>query len=60
MNRATKAQREKVAQFCGVTGASPSVALTCLAQAKWSIPAAVDVYYSSGMAQSVVASRVNL
>ncbi|KDD75809.1 cullin [Helicosporidium sp. ATCC 50920] len=61
MNRATKAQKEKVTQFCGVTGASSSAALGILSRAQWDVAAAINQYYSSGGAGSVRGkSKVNM
>lgn len=45
----SRGQQERVAQFVGVTGSAPRVAQECLQVCQWSVEAAVDYYYSSGM-----------
>ncbi|PSC72336.1 DCN1 2 [Micractinium conductrix] len=42
-------QKERLAQFQGITGADAGVASRCLEAAGWSMEAAIDVYYSNGM-----------
>ncbi|PRW57295.1 DCN1 2 [Chlorella sorokiniana] len=46
MNRA---QKERLAQFVGITGADNSVAQRCLEAAGWSVEAGIEIFYSSGM-----------
>lgn len=46
MNRA---QKERLAQFVGITGADSGVAQRCLEAAGWSVEAGIEVFYSSGM-----------
>lgn len=48
--RLSRSQQERVAQFCGVTGAAARVAQECLQLCEWRTEAAIDYYYSSGMA----------
>lgn len=46
MNRA---QKERLSQFVGITGADSGVAQRCLEAAGWSVEAAIEIFYSSGM-----------
>lgn len=56
MNRLNKAQKDKIAQFRGITGSSEKIATDCLKQTGWSAEAAIDYFYSSGFANSAPAS----
>jgi hypothetical protein len=49
MNRLTKAQKDRVVQFCNVTGAAQGVAAECLQATSWSLERAVDHFYAAGM-----------
>lgn len=49
MNRLTKAQKDRVVQFCNVTGAGQGVAAECLQATSWSLERAVDHFYTSGL-----------
>lgn len=46
MNRLSRAQRDKITQFKGITGANEKVASDCLKSASWSLEAAIEVFYS--------------
>ncbi|KAG2452598.1 hypothetical protein HYH02_002835 [Chlamydomonas schloesseri] len=50
MNRLTKPQKDKITQFRSITGASEKVATDCLKNAGWGVEAAIDHFYSSGLA----------
>ncbi|KAF5827375.1 DCN1-like protein 2 [Dunaliella salina] len=49
MNRMTKPQKEKAAQFKSITGASDKVAFDSLKAANWMLEAAIDYYFASGL-----------
>jgi DCN1-like protein 1/2 len=49
----SKGQRDKVSQLAAITGASTRAAVECLQVSGWVMEAAVDCWYSSGMAQAV-------
>jgi DCN1-like protein 1/2 len=53
----SRAQREKVSEFVGVTGAPDGLAAECLAAAEWGLERAVDLFYSSGLAARAAAGR---
>ena len=42
-------QKERLSQFVGITGADSGVAQRCLEAASWSVEAAIEIFYSSGM-----------
>ena len=42
-------QKERLAQFVGITGADASVATRCLDAAGWGVESAIEIFYSSGM-----------
>lgn len=61
MSRAlSRAEKERLAQFCGVTGALPRVATECLEVANWNVEAAVNYYYNSGIANQADRSNARL
>jgi DCN1-like protein 1/2 len=47
----SKAQRDKLAQFTGVTGATARAGAECLQLAGWVVEAAVEYWYASGMSE---------
>lgn len=57
----SKAQRDRVSQFAGITGAPARVAMECLHLNNWALEPAVDYYFSSGLAhqQAGAASRID-
>lgn len=58
MSRAlTKPQREKISQFCGITGASSRVATDCLQIADWKVEVAIDYFFSSGLNYADASNR---
>jgi hypothetical protein len=42
-------QRDKLQQFCGITGADSGLAQRCLEASGWVVENAIDMYYSNGM-----------
>ncbi|GIL70345.1 hypothetical protein Vretimale_3465 [Volvox reticuliferus] len=50
MNRYTKQQKDKITQFRTITGSSEKVATDCLKTTGWAIDAAIDQFYTSGLA----------
>mmetsp|Transcript_10145 Transcript_10145/g.17665 ORF Transcript_10145/g.17665 Transcript_10145/m.17665 type:complete len:248 (-) Transcript_10145:498-1241(-) len=53
MNRLTKANKDKVTQFRGITGASEKQAIDCLKLASWALEPAIDHFYTSGLSSQV-------
>ncbi|PNH09928.1 DCN1-like protein 1 [Tetrabaena socialis] len=49
-NRLTKPQKDKIVQFRSITGSNEKVAGDCLKQAGWGVEAAIDHFYSAGLA----------
>lgn len=45
--RLSSSEQQKISQFCGVTGATSSIARDCLHATNWSLDASVNWYYSS-------------
>lgn len=45
-----KQQKDKLVQFVGITGAEQRTALECLQLGSWSVEAAIDYFYTSGLA----------
>ncbi|GLI58884.1 hypothetical protein VaNZ11_000653 [Volvox africanus] len=50
MNRYTKQQKDKITQFRTITGSSEKIATDCLKNTGWAIDAAIDHFYTSGLA----------
>ncbi|GBF90080.1 hypothetical protein Rsub_02788 [Raphidocelis subcapitata] len=54
MNRGSKIkEKEKASQFKTITGASDKVATECLRATGWSVEAAIEYFYSSGLQAAV-------
>lgn len=56
----SRVEKERLTQFCGVTGAMPRVATVCLEVANWNIEAAVNYYYNSGISNQSDRSHARL
>ncbi|GLC39322.1 hypothetical protein PLESTB_000897500 [Pleodorina starrii] len=60
MNRLTKVQKDKITQFRSITGSSEKIATDCLKTSGWGVEAAIDHFYTSGLATQTVAGGLDL